>query len=339
MRVAVIGAGIHGSCTALSLADRGHDVTLFDQFGFGPSRGSSKGATRIVRQAYPDAFHAKILLDAHPMWRSLEQRIGQTIYNECGLLYFGSDTDADIVGTAKSLAQLDVPFESLDPKETMRRWPSMRLSGNEVGIFTPEAGYVLADKALGGIRRLAAAQGAQLTEQKVTQLQGFDKYIVTTGSWIEDFAPFPVEVRRHTFAYIKGLHHGPAFIEAHPIFPYGFSTEPGADTFKIGIHMQGAVPDGPHEDFQPDPAAIELIREAASRRFGIANPEITQATGCPYTVAKDDLFKLKWIDDNAIAASPCSGHGFKFGPWIGELLADLIEGKQTLSDWPEFEVG
>ena len=57
---------------------------------------------------------------------------------------------------------------------------------------------------------------------------------------------------------------------------------------------------------------------------------------CMYTNTPDEHF---WIDryprnSQVLIASACSGHGFKFAPVIGEVLADMVEGKQ-----PAFDMG
>ena len=80
------------------------------------------------------------------------------------------------------------------------------------------------------------------------------------------------------------------------------------------------------------------MRDFLKRRMKMTDPEFVELNTCLYTRTANDDFKIAWIDDKTIVASPCSGHGFKFGPWIGKLMADLCEGKADLSRWPRFSL-
>jgi glycine/D-amino acid oxidase-like deaminating enzyme len=339
MKIAVVGAGIHGSFIALELADRGHTVTLFEQFGFEESRGSSKGRSRIVRKAYPDTFHTALLQDGHPMWTQFQERLGQQIYHETGLLYFGSRDSAHLRDCVSALNEVGVEHQILDAAQVEGRWGAPHLAQSDYGIFTPEAGWVRADLALAGARSLAANQGAALVNQKVESLEElsrFDRVVITAGSWVNELHTLPVTIKRLTYAHIEGEYHGPVFIEDNEVFPYGFPTEPGRSDFKIGIHLTRCEPDGSPEDFEADNLGLDQVRDAAKRRFGIAEPHLSMATGCPYTMTEDELFRVKWIDPSTLVISACSGHGFKFGPWMGRFASDLLDGEADLRSWPQF---
>src|SRR5580658_432416 len=89
MKVAIVGAGVCGLSAAHTLCSRGHQVFLYEQHDLFHDRGSSHGASRIVRRAYPDAFYTACMAEAYTMWRGLEASSGRHILTECGLLYFG----------------------------------------------------------------------------------------------------------------------------------------------------------------------------------------------------------------------------------------------------------
>lgn len=332
MKVAIVGCGLMGLCTARALALRGHEVVGFEQFEFGHSLGSSHGESRIVRQAYPDAFYTELLLEGYPMWHELQHEASRQFLYEVGLIYIGHRDDPVIADQIEALSSLGVPFE-------LRGSSVFRFAEGEVGVFTPQAGWVHAPTVLATARATAKKNSAKFVLQRIEDLQKlkeFDRVVVTAGAWVKMFAPFPVSVRQATFAYVRGQIDGPVYIESHNGQVYGFPNEPGKDTYKIGCHdlLREIHPDEPRGG--PDPAAIEVMRDFIERRLGEKDPEFVEAHTCLYTREANDDFKIAKIDARTVVASPCSGHGFKFGPWIGKLLADVCEDKADLAKYPRF---
>ncbi len=325
MRVAVIGAGIMGSCAALHLAERGHDVDWFDRYPLGHDQGSSHGRSRIVRIAYPDPFYARAMVEGYPMWRELERRLGQTVLHECGLLYLGKSDAPNVEGVRTGLRELQIPFE-----ERTSGQPAP-LDG-EVGIFSQDGGWVAADLALRGIQELAQAAGARFTQATISPSDlRHDRIVVAAGGWVRELADIPVTPTVQTFAYFWGRVEGPVWIEDGPDGIYGFPSEPGKTTFKVGFHRgtRGLVP--AQSDRSPDPAQIQAIQATIRRRFDLG-AEVVEAKTCIYTTTANDDFIVDWLDPRFLVVSPCSGHGFKFGPWIGRHVADLVEDKASPID-------
>ncbi len=334
MKVAVVGCGLMGCCTVRELALRGHDVTAFEQFEHGHVMGSSHGESRIVRKAYPDAFFTQILLEGYPLWHELQAESVRPFLHEVGLVYFGAAKDPAIDNQVKALKKLKVKHEVRKPKDV-----AFTLAKNEVGVFTPEAGWVHPPTVMATLRHTAAKRGAKFVRKKIEsllELRDFDRVVVTAGAWVRDFADFPVSVRQATFAYVVGEYEGPVFIEAHAGQVYGFPNEPGNPTFKVGCHdlLREIDPDEPRGG--PDPAAIEVIRDFCRRRMSMNEPRLVNVMTCLYTRTADEDFIFAKLDARTVVASPCSGHGFKFGPWVGRLLADVSEDKADLADWPRF---
>ncbi len=341
MRAAVVGAGIMGASTALALSDRGHQVDLYEQFEPGHDHGSSHGRSRIVRRAYPDAFYTAIMQDGYPMWAALAHRLGEPILHECGLLYFGSADSNNVRDVIAALTQHDVPHRVLSADDVAPVFPELRLAPNEVGVLTPDAGWVHAEAAVLGSIRLALANGARVIEDRVANPEAlvgrYDRVLVCAGAWILDWAPLPARVGKQTFAYVATPRPqmGPVWIADSEAGMYGFPSEPGASTVKIGVHRLGPEVHPDDAGRVPEADDIESIREFVRTRFG-HEAQVVESKACLYTAFADEDFRFGSLGDRVFWASPCSGHGFKFGPWVGTLMADFAEGLRDPSEFPRF---
>lgn len=341
MRVAVIGAGIMGASSALSLVERAHDVTLFEQFGAAHELGSSHGNSRIIRKAYPDPFYTAIMDEAYGLWHELQEYSRDQIVFETGLLYYGKFESDNLRDVIAGLQQHDVTHELLDPDQVRGIFPKLNLNPGEIGIFTPEAGWVHAGGALQTTLRRFQDLGGLLEEGAPVDIQRveaeFDCHVLCPGAWIRDFVPVPVEVTLQTFGYIQGAESliGPAWIEDCPRVFYGFPSEPGTTAFKVGVHEFGPEID-PRAPTRPtNPEHMEAIREQVSRRFGLDGVEIDYRA-CLYTTTANEDFLFGRHGDKGFFVSACSGHGFKFGPWMGRKLADFVEEKDAPESHPRF---
>ncbi|MBX3117832.1 MAG: FAD-dependent oxidoreductase [Fimbriimonadaceae bacterium] len=340
MRVAVIGAGIHGVSTARFLAQRGHDVTIFEQFPVGHTKGSSHGKSRIIRKAYPDAFYTEIMQDGYPMWFELQQLLPEPLIFECGLAYFGREDSKDVCAMIDGLTALSVPFVTLSAGEQDRVFRNLRLDTGEVLVFTKDAGYVIADEAVQWSLKIAQSHGAQLRQERAPSREvlekDFDRVVVCAGSWIHEWADVDVRPTVQTFGYVEINQPGPVWIEDGGDYMYGFPTEHNGRGIKIGVHAQGREHTDQTTQASPDPEVLRKVADLAERRFGVKNATVDRVQTCIYTNTPNEDFRFGAISEKTIYASVCSGHGFKFGPWVGKFLTDVIEDKRSINEFPRF---
>ncbi|MFN9811334.1 MAG: FAD-dependent oxidoreductase [Deltaproteobacteria bacterium] len=135
-----------------------------------------------------------------------------------------------------------------------------------------------------------------------------------------------------TFGHIgREAWKGPVWSEDGPLFLYGFPSI-GAHAPKVGIHAPGPTidPDDSHRTGRHD-HAHEIVW-LARRRFGTERPFVEEVRTCLYTTLPGEDFRIGRVNDGVFYASACSGHGFKTGPWVGRVLADLVDGGDPLRE-------
>ncbi|MFN3729173.1 MAG: FAD-dependent oxidoreductase [Fimbriimonadaceae bacterium] len=338
MKVAVVGAGIVGASAARHLAEAGHEVTVFEPFEPAHGYGSSHGASRIVRKAYPDPFYTAVMKEAYPLWADLERASGKELVTECGLAYFGSEASPLVQSMIAGLRENNVPFDILGPKEALGPFPAMRLADDEVMVYTAEAGWVAAARAVRATIGCAVQSGATIVNARVNRLdaleQSFDAVAIAAGGWIQRFVSLPAKVTVQTYAHLGARLSGPVWIEDdfHNDHLYGFPSAPGDDWVKIGVHGPGPEVDPDGERPGPDEAVLARLRQVMERRFGVPDAPVLEAVTCLYTTLPGDDFKFGRISEKSVFASACSGHGFKAGPWTGQMLARLATG-EPFPEW------
>ncbi|MFN8852293.1 MAG: FAD-dependent oxidoreductase [Armatimonadota bacterium] len=332
MQVSIAGAGITGRCVAATLARRGADVTLYDPRPSDHTEGSSHGRSRIVRQAYPEPFWTKILAEGYDDWRVLEQWADEALVNEVGLWYLGPADHEELATGREGLDACGVAYDWVTTGTD-----TLRLHPGEAAITTPRAGWVNADQARAAALRVAQVAGVREVRAHLDQPAPEGCTVWTVGPWIAAKLPqLGLRVTRQWAVYLRGHHEGPVWIEAADDHPYGFPNEPGEATVKVALHSPG--PDTtPGSAREPDPAIVARTAEAARHRLPQCTGEVVDVVPCLYTNAKDDAFRIFWLNERELVVAACSGHAFKFGPWLGRFVADVLQGHEDLANWPEFQ--
>ena len=337
VEVVVVGAGAMGSATAWWLARRGHDVVLLEQFDRGHDRGSSHGATRIFRFAYPDPTYVRMAQAALPLWRELEAESGRTLLEITGAVDHGDP--ASVEATAAALAECAAAHELLSVDEAERRWPHMRFEGQV--LFHPDGGRCLADAAVAALQDRAAAHGAEARygvpahieahDDGVTVHAGDETWsapvaVVTAGPWLAkllgdavDLPPLvvPREQIQH-FRPRTDASGWPSFI--HHRRPWAYGLHSAAEGMKVAEHHVGAGAD-PDTVGTPSDEVAGRMAAYVERWFPGLDPEPVHLATCLYTTTPTEAFVLE-RHGPLVIGSTCSGHGFKFTPLIGRLLAD-----------------
>jgi sarcosine oxidase len=333
----IIGGGVMGAATAWALAGSGKSVLLLEQFELGHKRGSSHGASRIFRFSYPDSTYVRMAIEALPLWRRVEAESGEQLLTVTGGLDRG-DTVAD---NARALAECGVPHEVIDGREASRRFSMLSLPGDEPALFQADGGILAADRTLAALITLARAgkvavrQGikvlhlaeAEPSVRVVTADESFEAgvAVVTAGAWAGPLLEtaglrLPLRPTRETVAYFEMEGEPPPTLVDWGM-PAAYALSSPGQGIKVGEHQAGPTVD-PHIDGAPDQASVGRLSAWVRQRFPAASPTPHHSETCLYTNTPDDSFILE-RHGRVVVGSPCSGHGFKFAPLIGQKLAAL----------------
>ena len=338
--VVVVGMGVHGASAVEALARRGLRVIALEQFGAGHDRGSSHGETRMIRRAYPSPVWAELVEGAYEAWESLAARVGRRLMEPTGGLF---------VRAPERGSALDGPDCRVLTASEAAGLP-IRVASDSTVVHDPAAGVLRAGVALEQLWRLSRSAADVRTDVRATRwlehgggvevhttrgVIRVDHLVLCPGPWLGTAVPELAEavaVQRIVNLHVRPVGDA-ALPENLPVFSvdspaglvYGIPPAPGR-LLKIGLD-EGPVCDPDGE--RPPPTAEEersLLR-AAAELLGVPL-EIVGRTSCLYSVTEDRRFLVGALPGRpaATVVSACSGHGFKFGPVLGEAVADLVTG-------------
>jgi sarcosine oxidase len=320
VKVAIIGAGVMGLATGWALTRRGHEPVVYEKFEVGHMRGSSHGRSRIFRLAYAEDHYVRLAQEALTLWRELEVESGETVLELHGLVEVVRTLEES---TANTLERCGIPWERLDGDEAERRYP-IRVPEESFVVVQPEGGIARADKALTAFRR--GLDVREHTRVHPDELDA-DVVVVTAGPWVNELLdePLPVKTTRETLCYFRlgGERPIPSVVSFQPDRHTHdmYSLHDPKYGLKVGAHHAGAAAD-PDVPGEPEPELVERITEWANGTYRLEDGEPVEAETCMYTTTVDETFILE-RRGRVVVGSPCSGHGFKFAPAIGERLAAL----------------
>ncbi len=352
--VLVLGAGAVGSAAAYHAARRGQRVLLLEQFALDHQRGSSYGASRIIRYAYDHPVYIALARAAYPAWAELEQEAGETLFYPTGGVDMARRGEPTFEASIRALESEGIPFELLGPDEASRRFPQFRLDDDMALLYQADAGILPASHCVRAHLRLAERHGAVIHAEEpvlsvtatgagVTVRTVRDEYhagavIIAAGSWANDLLepldfrlPLrPVRCQENYFAPNAPerfeIGQMPVFIAHMDDFgykPYGLPSVDGSG-FKLALH--GGPDFDPHQSERPvEPSVIEAARRFADRYLPGAADQHISSRVCLYTMTPDEHFVIDChpVHANIVVSAACSGHAFKFSTLIGRILVDL----------------
>src|SRR5882757_415729 len=359
--IVVVGAGAFGGWTALYLLRGGARVTLLDTWGAGNSRASSGGETRVMRGAYgPKQPYTKMAARAMELWKEHEARWKQKFFYSVGVLWMVEGDGEFERGSLPMLKEAGIPFEQLPRTELARRLKQINFDKVEWGIWEPHSGYLLARAsaqavvdhfvAEGGeyLQAAISGQGLEDDDWKGPQLPDgskllADRYVFACGPWLgklfpKTVGPHFVSTKQDVFffgtpaddpLYEEGAL--PVWADHSDHFMYGI---PGNQNrgFKLADDTRGPQFDPTSGERLIDKDRLAEARKYLAYRFpGMKDAPLLETRVCQYENTTDHNFIVDRHPANANVwiVGGGSGHGFKHGPALGEMVARLVLKDET----------
>lgn len=362
--VAVVGMGALGSAATYHLARRGAKVVALEQYELGHVRGASHDTSRIVRTSYGSSAYVRLAQSAYRDWADLEQESGERLLTITGgVILLPTDGPYSASDFTAALTECEVEHELLSPDEVHARWPQFRVPENVETVYTADTGIAHASRTVATLQMRARVHGADIRDRTPVESLSPDgdgvivhtangdiragKVILATDAWTNTLldplgATIPLDIMQEQVSYFRPAEPDdydravfPVWIwEDHECY-YGFPTY-GEPTIKAARDVSENRMTPETRSFVPDPELIEQLTGFMHDVIPGAGPELRTVT-CQYALTKDRRFVLSALPQHPdIIVGLAAGHGFKFTPALGRVLAELALDGESTDDLSEF---
>lgn len=356
-RVVIVGGGTVGLAAAMWIARAGHDTLVLERFSHIHTYGSHGGHTRVIRRAYFEgSVYVPLVNRAMELWCELRTDLVEA----CGVIIVGDPADANMRAAVEATRASGVPHEVLRGPQVRQRWPLEVPDGWE-GLWSPTDGYLRVDRCLHALRDEARAAGAafrydarvQHVDDEGVELEDgervpADQIVVAAGAYTAALFPELLEGRlcaqRRVLTWTEPrpdarLREMPVWASFEPegLF-YGFPwRDEGVDGFKLALHpienvdrTRDAV-DPETVDREIHASDLEVLDAFLARRLPAGVGPHCASQVCLYgSTPTGDFIVDRHPDlENVVLVAGLSGHGFKFAPALGEVIAGIVHGGEA----------
>jgi glycine/D-amino acid oxidase-like deaminating enzyme len=362
VKAIIVGAGINGVTAAIELRKRGHDVVLVDPGPLPHPLAASTDISKAVRAAYgADEIYTELAERAIPIWRKWNAEFGVELYHEVGVMFVcrqemkRSDFEYE---SYKMLKQRGHKIERMNSVRLWKRFPAWNPELYRDGVLELEAGFAESGRVVAALIGRARSIGIELRDgarfsqldENDDRLKGIvldngqrisgDTVVMAVGAWTPYLLPFTQKFFRASGQPVFHLKpRQPELFEPErfPVFGADIST---TGYYGFPLSREGVVKianHGPGREMSPEssnrlvtPQEEQNLRDFLSSTFpALADAPIVYTRICLYCDTNDGHF---WIAPDPerpglIVATGDSGHGFKFAPVLGEIIADAVEEK------------
>jgi glycine/D-amino acid oxidase-like deaminating enzyme len=363
-KVIVVGAGINGVTAAIELKKRGHVVILVDPGPLPHPLAASTDISKAVRAAYgADENYTQLAERSIALWRKWNEEFGVELYHETGVMFVRQremkpgDFEYE---SFKMLQQQGGKVERMNSMQLWRRFPAWNPEFFPDGVLEIEAGYAESGRVVAALVERAKSVGVELRENtrfchldeddscakgivldNGERMMG-DHVVMTVGAWTPYLLPFTRPFFRASGQPVFHLKPPQSDLFAPERFPVFGADITTTGYYGFPLNRDGIVKianHGPGREMSPESPqrAVTSEDEENLQKFlswafpALAEAPIVYTRVCMYCETHDGNF---WIAPDPeregllIAAGDC-GHGFKFAPLLGEIIADAVEGKSN----------
>ena len=366
--VIIIGLGAMGSATSMFLSHNGIKVIGFDSYSPPHEFGSSLGHTRVIREAYHEGTtYVPIVQRAYEIWLEMNENSKVPIIETYGGLLIGRKT-GDIENALKSANKYDIPIKKMTTDEISQKFSVLNPPKEYIGLLESRGGAVFVENSINHMLNTALNNGSihKYNERVVrwskksnyylveTNLGNYkaEKLVFSSGAWITKLLPtlkLPIKIERQVLFWFSPRKNPDKFKSINmPNSGWdldnglSFYTMPNLENrgFKVAMHHNGEFVDPDTLIRESNDSDLKMVRGFLEEYIPDGNGELIDSKVCMYTDTPDQDFLIDSHpdDENIIICSPCSGHGFKFTPAIGEICSSLIINNSTKFDLDKFSL-
>ncbi|MCB1500939.1 MAG: N-methyl-L-tryptophan oxidase [Bauldia sp.] len=367
--VIVAGVGGMGSAACFHLAQRGLRVLGLERYDIPHALGSSHGATRIIRLAYAEhPSYVPLLVRAFELWREMGEAAEERLLYTTGSVDAGPPGSTLFEGSLASCKAHGLRHQTMTGAELNRRFAGYRLPGDHLCLLQPDGGFVLPERSVVTHVAMAQALGADIRAREPvcdwgplpgggvwveTPRARFEagRLVLSPGAWIGDLAPMLGTVavpERQVLGWFQPGHPDRFSPDAFPVANLEFVEGRyyllpvwGVPGLKIGLyHHRGERGHPEAMSRVVDDVDEAELRRCLARYFPDANGPVMALQTCVFTNTPDEHFVIDALPGarDVLVVSACSGHGFKFVPVIGEIVADLVATGSSRFDLSMFRI-
>lgn len=342
MRVIVVGRGVFGLSAALSVSAKGHDVLVV---GLRDPGASSEDISRIIRNDYAgDAHHTAWAEEAIDGWQRWNGQTDRTLFSQTGFANLTLEPMRPGTFAGASFASLP-DARRLDAVAITDRFAFLTPGRFVDGYVNDRAGWADAAEALRFMERRCEEAGVGIVAERVAHvgdgwlgladdgLLRADRIVVATGAWTPDLLGETADVL---------IPSGQPVLYLRPTDPTAFADTPvwaldieNTGFYGLPLSPDGLVKIGHHGPGVTRRLAVRHVPGPVIDRFDaflrqvvppLAKARLEKSRVCFYCDAPNGRFLIDRVPgrERVVVAAGGSGHGFKFAPVIGELIAAVV---------------
>ena len=370
----IIGGGVMGLCTAYAAAPFTARITILEKSRIGDKRTASFGYTRSIRSDYLDAQYARLAYEARRLWLQIERQAGEPFLVNCGCLNIARESvtpDLEASYAEQSyrvLTGLHLRTASFTRETLRERYPQFDA---DLGRLDVEAGFIYVPAATQAL--LATLRERQVDIREEVEIVAIERQhdkivvhtsggqlatrnlVITAGPGTNDVLAciegchlrFPLSPDRPSqckyflpplerleeftagalpvFAYLDiGIYGHPIYPGKTPGVKIGYYNPPDVQVVNTRIHD-----------------VASFVEECMPSLRSVPSVDVSDVDQCFYDLVADDNFILGALPDMPEIAVGVGwrGTGYKYAPWVGQVLMQLSLQQGTVYDISRFEPG